>query len=193
DVVPCPFPEERALHGLVPIAFALQLGDVASAITAFVPPAVAVRVAPARAPAAWTSRVVLDLPIVVGRCALPRAAVARLGVRDVVTIERTLELVIGEGALHLAAAPGAMEARIASEYVRHSMALPDEAELELTVTLGTTKLALRTLVELTVGQIVPLGRPLAGPFELRAAGKLVGAGELVDIDGELGVRITRLD
>ncbi|MDB4955119.1 MAG: hypothetical protein JWO36_2688, partial [Myxococcales bacterium] len=34
--------------------------------------------------------------------------------------------------------------------------------------------------------------PLAGPFELRAAGKILGKGELVDVDGELGVRIVSL-
>jgi type III secretion protein Q len=53
-------------------------------------------------------------------------------------------------------------------------------------------MSLRALAELAVGQIVSLGRPLAGPFEVRAGGRLVGQGELVDIDGELGVRIVSL-
>ena len=43
-----------------------------------------------------------------------------------------------------------------------------------------------------IGQIIGLGRPLAGPFELRAAGRAVGRGELVDVDGELAVRIVSL-
>ena len=47
-------------------------------------------------------------------------------------------------------------------------------------------------LELAVGQVVSLGRPLAGPFEVRAAGRVVGQGELVDVDGELGVRIVSL-
>ena len=47
-------------------------------------------------------------------------------------------------------------------------------------------------VELVVGQVVSLGRPLAGPFEVRAAGRVIGHGELVDIEGELGVRIVAL-
>ena len=54
------------------------------------------------------------------------------------------------------------------------------------------ELSLRQVFELAVGQIVPLGRPLAGPFELRAAGRVVGRGELVDVDGELAVRIVSL-
>jgi type III secretion protein Q len=72
------------------------------------------------------------------------------------------------------------------------MALLDEASLEVTVQLGATRLSLRQLGELAVGQIVPLGRPLAGPYEVRVAGRMVGQGELVDIDGELGVRIVSI-
>jgi type III secretion protein Q len=80
-------------------------------------------------------------------------------------------------------------AEVATGYVRRPMSLPDNAHVELTVALGTTQLSLRQVFELSVGQIVQLGRPLAGPFELRAAGRLVGKGELVDVDGELAVRI----
>jgi type III secretion protein Q len=72
------------------------------------------------------------------------------------------------------------------------MSMPDEAHVELTVALGTTQLTLRQVSELAIGQIVQLGRPLAGPFELRAAGRVVGRGELVDVDGELAVRIVSL-
>jgi flagellar motor switch/type III secretory pathway protein FliN len=54
-------------------------------------------------------------------------------------------------------------------------------------------MSLRQVLDLAVGQIVTLGRPLAGPFELRAAGRLIGRGELVDVDGELGVRIVSLE
>jgi hypothetical protein len=132
------------------------------------------------------------VPIVVGRCALPRASVAGLAVRDVITIEPQLELIVGAGAIGLFAAPGAVEARVTTEYVPREMALPDNAMLEVTVQLGTTRLSLRQLGELAIGQIVPLGRPLAGPYEIRAAGRVVGQGELVDIDGELGVRIVTI-
>jgi flagellar motor switch/type III secretory pathway protein FliN len=149
---------------------------------------IVLRVPPARPLHDWR----LDLPIVVARCALPRASLARLRVRDVITIERCLELEIGAGGIGLRGAPGAVEARVATEYVPRHMALLDDAALEVTVQLGTTRLSLRQLGELAVGQIVPLGRPLAGPYEVRAAGRMVGQGELVDIDGELGVRIVSI-
>ena len=66
------------------------------------------------------------------------------------------------------------------------------AHLELTVQLGTTRLPQRRIAALAVGEISPLGRPLAGPYEVRAAGQRLGHGELLDVDGELGVRIVSL-
>ncbi|HSN27038.1 MAG TPA: FliM/FliN family flagellar motor switch protein [Kofleriaceae bacterium] len=149
----------------------------------------------APAPRAWPAWVdaPIEVPVVMGRCALPREAIAALAVRDIITIERALELEIVGGAVGLRAAPGAVSATVASGYVRRDMSLPDDASVELTVALGTTQLTLRSVLELAVGQIVQLGRPLAGPFELRALGRVVGRGELVDVDGELGVRIVSLE
>jgi hypothetical protein len=160
-------------------------------VVAYVPRSLEVRVPPPRVPRAWT----FDLPIVVGRCLLSAGAIARLAVRDVVTVERDLSLVIGAGAVGLTAAQGAVEARVVTGYVPAPMSQPlaETAQLELTVQLGTTRLSLRELGDLSPGAIVPLGRPLAGPFEVRAAGRLIGRGELVDVDGELGVRIVSLE
>jgi hypothetical protein len=175
----------------ITVAFALEvpaeLGAVMT-VTATAPPEILLRTPPPRRPNAWG----FDVPIVVGRCALPRASFAALAVRDVITIEPRLELSLGTGGIGLAAAPGAVEARVATEYVPRDMALPDDATLEVTVRLGTIRLSLRQLGELAIGQIIPLGRPLAGPYEVRAAGRMVGQGELVDIDGELGVRIVTI-
>ncbi len=134
----------------------------------------------------------LEIPIVVGSCALHRDDVGRLQVRDVITIDRQLGLHVGDGVIALSAAPGAVEAKVASDYVRRDMVLPDDAHVELTVQLGTTRLSLRQLSDHVPGSIVSLGRPLSGPFEVRVAGRLVGQGELVDVDGELGVRIVSL-
>jgi flagellar motor switch protein FliN len=157
-------------------------------VTARVAADVVLRTPPARALHPWR----LELPILVGRCALPRASMARLAARDVITIEPHLALQVGDGGIGLSAAPGAVEARVATEYVARDMALVDDAHVEVTVQLGTTRLSLRQLGELAIGQIVALGRPLAGPYEICAAGRVVGQGELVDIDGELGVRIVSI-
>ncbi|MEO7096540.1 MAG: FliM/FliN family flagellar motor switch protein [Polyangiales bacterium] len=166
-------------------------GAATGTIVAYVPRSMSVRVPPPRALPDWA----FDLPIVVGRCLLDRAAIGRLALRDVITVERELSLVVGDGTIALTAAPQAVEARVAIEYVPAQMspALADTAQLELTVQLGTTRMSLRQLGELAPGAIVSLGRPLAGPFEVRAAGRLIGRGELVDVDGELGVRIVSLE
>lgn len=157
----------------------------------YVPRSLEVRVPPPRPLPAWT----FDVPVVVGRCRVAREDLGRLAVRDVVTIERDLALPIGDGTIGLSAAPGAVEARVATGYNPAPMtqAIADAAQIELTVSLGTTKLSLRSIGELAVGAVVPLGRPLAGPYEVRAAGRLIGQGELVDVDGELGVRIVSLE
>lgn len=182
--------------GAVTIAFTVELPTPLSAtpmtVTARFPLDILVRPPPPRPLPAWP----LELPVVVGRCALPRASLSHLAVRDVIVIAPGiapgLELVIGAGGVGLSAPPGAVEARVATEYVSRDMALADDANLEVTVQLGTTRLSLRQLGELAIGQIVPLGRPLAGPYEVRAAGRMVGHGELVDIDGELGVRMVSI-
>jgi flagellar motor switch/type III secretory pathway protein FliN len=175
----------------VAVAFAVGLpAELGSAmtVTACVPPDLPVRNPPPRPPHAWR----FDLPIVVGRCSLPAASVARLAVRDVITVESCLELALGAGKIGLTAAPGAVEARVATGYVPRDMAHVASACLEVTVQLGTIQLSLRELGELAIGEILPLGRPLSGPYEIYAAGRVVGQGELVDIDGELGVRIVSL-
>ena len=186
---------EPAAGESITVAFVVELppglGAAPMTVTAAFPPDLLVRARPPRPLPTWR----LDVPVVVGRCALSRASLAGLAVRDVITIEAAasgLELVVGTGGIGLSAAPGAVEARVATEYVARDMALADDATLEVTVQLGTTRLSLRQLGELAIGQIVALGRPLAGPYEVRAAGRVVGQGELVDIDGELGVRIVSI-
>lgn len=152
------------------------------------PPDLSVRPPPPAPCPRWT----FELALVVARSAIPSAAVRTLRVSDIVTVERGLELALGAGRIPLSAPPRAMEAAVASGYVPRDMALPDEAHLELTVEFGKARLSLRQLADLAPGQIIPLGRPLAGPYEVRAGGRLIGHGELVDIEGELGVRIVSL-
>jgi flagellar motor switch/type III secretory pathway protein FliN len=150
---------------------------------------------PPRPLPAWVDHP-LDVPILAGRCFLDPIDAAKLRLRTVVTLERavaTAELALFDGALGLRAdSSDPLVARVATEYVPRAMALPDDARVELTVGLGTARMSLRQILGLAVGEIVPLGRPLAGPFDIRAQGTLIGQGELVDVDGELGVRIVSL-
>jgi hypothetical protein len=171
---------------VVPIELALDAGGIAMIVVAWCPAEIVARVPPKRTPHAWT----FELPIVVARCALDRAAVRALAPRDVVVVARELSLELGDGAFRLTPGPKPMEAVIATGYVHRDMA-PD-AQLELTVRLGTTKLGLQRIGALAVGEVIALNRPLSGPYEIHVAGRKIGEGELIDIDGELGVRIVSL-
>lgn len=181
-------PSARPGAARVGVEVLVTLAGTPLTLTALLLPSFALALPPPRPLPAWA----FAIPVVVGRCAIHREDLARLAVRDIITVERCLELSVGCGALGLSAAPGAIEAAVATGYVARDMALPDDAHLELTVQLGTTQLSLRQLADLVPGAIIPLGRPLAGPYEVHAGGRRVGHGELVDVDGELGVRIVSL-
>lgn len=48
------------------------------------------------------------------------------------------------------------------------------------------------VIRLRAGQIIELGRSPVDPVDLVVAGKLLAKGELVEIDGALGVKILKL-
>jgi flagellar motor switch/type III secretory pathway protein FliN len=172
-----------------------RLGGQPCTIELRAPTSLQLAAPPARPLPGWADKP-LDLPVVVGRCELAREDLAKLSRRSVITLDRSLasaELLLFDGAIGLRADPAdPLVARVATEYVPRAMALPDDARTELTVGLGTARMSLRQILGLAIGEVVPLGRPLAGPFDIRAQGTLIGQGELVDVDGELGVRIVSL-
>jgi flagellar motor switch/type III secretory pathway protein FliN len=175
------------------VELTLEVGGRAGSVVVIAPSALELRVSPARTPPPWSQRLAIDAPVVVARCLLDRDALAHLAVRDLVTVEPCCELEILGGTIELAPRQNAVVAEVRSEYSRRAMAIADDAQVEFAVTLGTARLSLRQTLDLAIGQIVQLGRPLAGPFEVRAAGRIIGQGELVDVDGELAVRIVSLD
>jgi flagellar motor switch/type III secretory pathway protein FliN len=50
----------------------------------------------------------------------------------------------------------------------------------------------REWLNLAPGDVVATGNALSSPVVLRVAGQQVASGELVNLEGELGVRITKL-
>jgi len=70
--------------------------------------------------------------------------------------------------------------------------IPVELEavpIRLNFDLGERVVTLVELKEMQPGQSFDLGRPLSGPVRIRANGALIGTGELVEIDGHLGVSV----
>ncbi len=184
---PPPRLEAQPIIDPIGIELALEIAGRSLTVVAWCPAELVMRVPVARPVPNWT----FALPIVVARCLLSKDAISRLAVRDVIVVERDVSLIVGDGGFPLTATPGAVEARVATGYVG-TVASDVEAGLPVTVQLGTTRLTLRRLGELAVGEILGLDRPLAGPYEIHAGGRLIGHGELVDLEGEIGVRIVSL-
>jgi len=67
-----------------------------------------------------------------------------------------------------------------------------EVPVELAIELGRIELRVRELAALVPGRVISARLPVGREVTLRAGDRVVAEGELVDIDGELGVRITRV-
>lgn len=70
--------------------------------------------------------------------------------------------------------------------------LLDNLLLTVRVELPARRISLEELTRLRAGQIIDLDCRATDPVELVADGRSVATGELVDIEGRLGVRVTRL-
>lgn len=67
------------------------------------------------------------------------------------------------------------------------------AEVELSVEVGRLVLPLGQLLALEPGDVLATLGPSTSRVQIRAGEALVARGELVELAGELGVRITELD
>ena len=67
-----------------------------------------------------------------------------------------------------------------------------DVPLQLTVELARLPMTADAVVALRVGQVVDLQRTATEPVELSVNGKVVARGELVEIEGQLGVRVQSL-
>lgn len=76
-----------------------------------------------------------------------------------------------------------------SDGLTMTAASPDKIPVRLSFDVGSVTLTLSEARALQPGQVVTLGHPLCGPVNIRANGALIGDGDLVEIDGELGVSI----
>ena len=71
--------------------------------------------------------------------------------------------------------------------------LLESPTLRLEARLGDKTLTLRQLSRLKRGEILRLDRSVGEPIELVVDDRVVGQGELVDVEGQIGVRIERID
>lgn len=67
-----------------------------------------------------------------------------------------------------------------------------DVRVEVTVELGRATLPLRSLLSMTPGSVLELDRTADALVDVLVNGRLVARGEVVVVDGEIGVRISAL-
>ena len=65
-------------------------------------------------------------------------------------------------------------------------------EMDLTVEIGRTRMAVRDVLDLEPGRIVELDRSAGAPADVRLNGRVIAHGEVVVRDQDYAVRITRI-
>ena len=78
---------------------------------------------------------------------------------------------------------------IAKGSVGDAGALLSEIPVEVVIEVGRVEVSAREVVEIGVGDTLVLDRRPGDPVELRAGDRLLGRGELVDVDGKIGVHV----
>lgn len=148
----------------------------------------------------------------IGRSTLSAAMLRALSLRDVILIEQhsvtqSGELWLGRGAFgirvrhddtHLIVTEalstiGTLMTPTESPSTAGSAPVAlDEIPVQLAFDLGELEFTLGQLKALQPGQVLDLARPLGSALNIRANGALIGYGELVEVDGRLGVAIAAL-
>jgi flagellar motor switch protein FliM len=78
------------------------------------------------------------------------------------------------------------------EVGEESAKMTADVPVQVVAVLGKKTISVKELVSLKLGQVIDLARPVSETVDLIAGGKLFAKGELVDIDGKLGVRVIKI-
>jgi flagellar motor switch protein FliN/FliY len=75
---------------------------------------------------------------------------------------------------------------------RRSINLLMDVDLTVTAELGRTRMTIGQIVSLSAGSIIPLSKVAGETVDLRINGKLFASGEVIVVDGNFAVKITKL-
>ncbi len=64
--------------------------------------------------------------------------------------------------------------------------------VKLTVELGSCQMPMRDLLQLAPGSVVQLDKASDAPVDLYVSGKFFARGEVVVVEGRIGIRITEM-
>ncbi|MBW2733394.1 MAG: type III secretion system cytoplasmic ring protein SctQ [Deltaproteobacteria bacterium] len=170
---------------------------------------------PAREPESVCKRsrvegVLLSVPVEGGRASLPFEEVAGLGVGDLLLFSACPPASAESYRVWLKCGRGGFAANLEGEQLtleddyqggqppmksddnETNLVLAEGIDVELVVELGRVEMTAAEVMNLGKGDVVTLQRALVKPVDLRVGGKLLGRAELVDVDGEAGIRIVEL-
>jgi flagellar motor switch protein FliN/FliY len=68
----------------------------------------------------------------------------------------------------------------------------NDVEMALTVEVGRTRMSVREVLSLTPGAVIELDRSVGAPADVLLNGRLIAQGEIVVVDQDFAVRITRI-
>ena len=84
---------------------------------------------------------------------------------------------------------------------KQGMSVPDkdlnlkmilDVPVDIRVELGSTNLSIGKIMKLASGSIIALDRTVGSPADIIVNGKLIGQGDVVVVDDNFGIRITKL-
>ena len=75
---------------------------------------------------------------------------------------------------------------------RNSMDILMQVEVPVSVSLGRTRMRMKDLLALSNGSVVELDQHVGEEVEIRVNNCLIALGEVVAVDGNYGVRISRM-
>jgi len=74
----------------------------------------------------------------------------------------------------------------------HKMGRIHDVEMALSVVIGHTRMTVANVLGLEPGDVVDLDRAAGSPADILLNGRLIGHGEIVVVDQEYGVRVTKI-
>lgn len=104
------------------------------------------------------------------------------------TTERAAERVSKAAGAGVVSTPATAARTLADDLAELAPDIP----VNLVAVVGKTQTTVGELIQTRVGQVIDLGRAPGETVDLIANGKLIARGELVEMDGKMGVRIIKM-